>query len=99
MGKMLQQAQKMQQKLQEEIAAIRAEGTAGGGVVKAVVDGQKGLLSLEIAPEVVEEPDAAMIADLVLAAVHDAQRKADEEAQQKVGALSGAMGLPPGLGF
>jgi hypothetical protein len=99
MAKMMQKAQKMQAKMQEEIAALRIEGTAGGGAVTATVDGSKTLLSLEIAPEVLEDGDAAMAADLVLAAVGDAQRRADEEVQQKMSALSGAMGLPPGLGL
>lgn len=98
-GKMLQKAQQAQAKLQEEIAALTAEGTSGGGVVKATVDGGKNLTALTIAPEVLEEPDPSMIADLVLAAVADAQRRVDAEIQKKVGSMTSAMGLPPGFGF
>ncbi|UCF68604.1 MAG: YbaB/EbfC family nucleoid-associated protein [Acidobacteriota bacterium] len=98
MGKMLKKAQQAQQKMQEEIAAIQREGSAGGGVVTAVVDGQKSLLALTIAPEALEEPDPTMIADLVIAAVSDAQRRVDEEIERKMAALTGMLGLPPGHG-
>ena len=99
MNKMLKKAQEMQAKLQEEIAALRVEATSGGDAVKAVVDGQKGLVSLEISPEVLEDADAEMVSDLVLAAVHEAQRQADEQVQKKMGSFAGAMGLPPGMGL
>lgn len=99
MAKMVQKAQQMQAKLQEEIAALRVSGSSGGGAVRATVDGQKNLVALEIEPEVVGDADAQMLADLVLAAVSDAQRRADDEVQQRVGSIAGAMGLPPGLGF
>ena len=99
MSKMLQKAQKMQAKMQEEIAALRLEASAGGGAVRATVDGQKNLLALEIEKDVIEDADAEMVADLVLAAVRDAQQRVDEEVQKKMDALAGAMGLPPGMGF
>ena len=99
MGKMLQKAQKAQAKMQEEIAALEIEGSAGGGVVKALVDGQKTVLDIKISEEVMEEPDAGMVADLVLAAISDAQRKVDEEVQKKMTELSNMLGLPPGMGL
>ncbi len=99
MAKMLRRAQEAQEKVQAEIAAMEVEGTAGGGAVKARVDGNKNLLSLEIAPEVMEDGDAAMLADLVVAAVGQAQRRAEEEAGRKMEALTRMLGLPPGLGF
>ena len=99
MGKMLAQAQKAQEKMQQEIAALRMDGTAGGGVVKATVDGEKALLDLEIDPSVLEDGDATMVADLVLAAVSDAQGKIDGEVQKKMQSLAGSLGLPPGMGL
>lgn len=99
MAKMLQKAQQMQAKMQEEIAALRVEGSAGGGAVRATVDGSKNLIALSIEPDVIGDADAQMISDLVLAAVSDAQRRADEEIQSRLGSLAGSMGLPPGLGF
>ncbi|RMG45516.1 MAG: YbaB/EbfC family nucleoid-associated protein [Acidobacteria bacterium] len=98
MAKMLQKAQQAQQQVQQEIAAMQREGTAGGGVVKAVVDGHKNLLALTIAPEVLEDADAEMLADLVVAAVSDAQRQIDREVERKMSSLAGMLGLPPGLG-
>ena len=99
MGKMLKEAQKAQEKLQVELAELRVSGSAGGGVVRAEVDGQKHLLSIEIEPEALEDADASMLSDLVLAAVSDAQRSADEEIQKKMSSLMGGLGLPPGMGF
>jgi hypothetical protein len=99
MAKMLAKAQKMQEKVQEEISELRIRGSAGGGAVTATVDGNKMLLELAIAPEVFEDGDPDMASDLVLAAVNDAQRQADEEVQKKMSALSGSLGLPPGMGL
>ena len=99
MARMLQKAQKMQAKMQEEIAALRIEASAGGGAVRATVDGQKNLLGLEIEKDVLDDADPEMLADLVLAAVRDAQTRVDEEVQKKMDALTGSMGLPPGMGL
>lgn len=99
MGKMLQKAQKAQQQMQEEIAALQRTGSAGGGAVTATVDGQKNLLGLEISAEAMEDPDPTMIADLVIAAVGEAQRAIDEEVERKMQAMAGSLGLPPGMGL
>ncbi len=95
MQAMMQQAQKMQQKMQEEIAAIRVEGSAGGGMVNVKMDGQKNVLAVKIDPEVAG--DVEMLQDLVLAACNEAVKKVDEESQRKTSGLLGGMGLPPGL--
>lgn len=99
MGKLLKEAQKAQERVQEEIAALRLEGTAGGGVVTATVDCRKNLVGLVIAPEALEDKDPQMLADLVLAAVSDAGRRIDAEVEKKMGGLAASLGLPPGLGF
>lgn len=99
MGKMMQKAQKAQAEMQQEIAELRCEGTAGGGVVTALVDGQKNVLDLKIGAEALEDADAEMIQDMVLAAISEAQRTADSEVQKRVDALSQKLGLPPGMGL
>jgi nucleoid-associated protein EbfC len=95
MQAMMQQAQKMQEKLQEEIAQIRVDGTAGGGMVSIKMDGHKNVLAVKIDPEVAG--DVEMLQDLVLAASNEAAKKVDEESQKKMGGMLGGLGLPPGL--
>jgi len=95
MQQMMQQAQKMQERMQQEIAQIKTEATAGGGMVTVRMDGQKNLLSIKIDPEVAG--DVEMLQDMVLAAVHEATKKVDDEIKQKMGGMLGGMGLPPGL--
>src|SRR6478752_8562465 len=95
MQAMMQQAQKMQEKMQEEVAQIRVEATAGGGMVTVKMDGQKNVLGVKIDPEVAG--DVEMLQDMVMAAFNEAAKKVDEESQGKMGNLLGGMGLPPGL--
>ena len=95
MQAMMQQAQKMQEKMQADIALIRVEGTAGGGMVAIKMDGHKNVLAVKIDPEVAG--DVEMLQDLVLAASNDAAKKVDEESQRKMSGMLGGMGLPPGL--
>jgi DNA-binding YbaB/EbfC family protein len=94
MQQMMRQAQQMQEKMQQEIALIRVEATAGGGMVTVVVNGSKQLLSLKIDPEVVVKEDVEMLQDLILAAVNDAQRKADEQLAQTMGGMMGGLQIP-----
>jgi nucleoid-associated protein EbfC len=95
MQAMMQQAQKMQEKLQAEVALIRVDGTAGGGMVSVKMDGHKNVLAVKIDSEVAG--DVEMLQDLVVAAFNDAAKKVDEESQKKMGGMLGGMGLPPGL--
>ncbi len=95
MQQMMRQAQQMQEKLQQEIAQIRVEATAGGGMITVQMDGQKNLLSVKIDPEVAG--DVEMLQDMVVAAVGEAVKKVDEHIKQKMGGMLGGMGLPPGL--
>jgi nucleoid-associated protein EbfC len=101
MGKMLKQAQQMQAKLlriQEEIAGMEAEGSAGGGMVKAVVNGKKDLISISIDRDVVDPDDVGMLEDMVLTAVRQAAEKAAAAGQEKMSGLTGGMNIP-GLGM
>ncbi len=95
MQSMMKQAQQMQQRLQEEIAAIRVEASAGGGMVTVKMDGQKRLLEVKIDPEVAG--DVEMLQDLILAASNEAFKKTEDEAQQKMSGMLGGLGLPPGM--
>ena len=95
MQQMMRQAQQMQDKLQQEIALIKVEATAGGGMVTVHMDGQKNLLSVKIEPEVAG--DVEMLQDMIVAAANEAVKKVAAETQQKMGGMLGGMGLPPGL--
>ena len=95
MQNMMRQAQQMQEKMQQEIALIRVEATAGGGMITVKMDGQKNVLGVKIDPEVAG--DVEMLQDMVTAACNEAVRKVDEESQKKMGGMLGGMGLPPGL--
>ncbi len=90
MRQLMKQAQKMQEQLiaaQEELAGRQFEGSAGGGVVKAVVSGSNELLSVEISSEVIDPSDPEMLEDLVVAAVNGALRQAAEAAGTQMGGL------------
>jgi DNA-binding YbaB/EbfC family protein len=95
MQQMMRQAQQMQDKLQQEIAQIKVEATAGGGMITVKMDGQKNLLSVKIDPEVAG--DVEMLQDMIVAACSEAVKKVDAETKQKMGGVLGGMGLPPGL--
>ena len=88
----MKQAQQMQERLQKEMTALTVEGNAGGGMVTVRVNGAKQVQSITIDPEVVSKDDVGMLQDLVVAAINDAQRKADEAMAQKMGGM-----LPPGM--
>ncbi len=95
MQAMMKQAEQMQLKMQEEIALIRVEATAGGGMVTVNMDGKKNVTAVKIDPEVAG--DVEMLQDMVMAAFNEAAKKVDEETSQKMSGMLGGMGLPPGL--
>jgi len=95
MQQMMRQAQQMQEKLQQEIAQIKVEATAGGGMITVRMDGQKNLLSVKIDPEVAG--DLEMLQDMMVAAHSEAVKQVDEQIKEKMGGMLGGMGLPPGL--
>ena len=95
MQAMMQQAQQMQKKMQEEVAQIRVEASAGGGMVTIKMDGHKNVTAVTIDPEVAG--DVEMLQDLVMAALNEATKKVDEQTQSKMSGMLGGMGLPPGL--
>lgn len=100
MQQLMQQARQMQEKMekiQSELAGKTVEGSAGGGVVKAVVSGKQELISLVISPEALEGADAEMLSEMVKGAVSEALKKSQELSSQMMGGAMGGMGMPPGL--
>jgi DNA-binding YbaB/EbfC family protein len=91
---MMKQAQQVQDQLQKQMVELRVDGNAGGGMVTVVVNGAKQVQSLKIDPEVVSKDDVEMLQDLIVAAINDAQRKADEEMAQRMGGMMGGLKLP-----
>ena len=92
--KMMQQAQEMQEKLQQQLRATTVEGTAGGGMVTVTMNGVKEVQGLKIDPEVVSPEDVEMLQDLIVAAIAEAQRRADELMSQQMGGMMGGMNIP-----
>jgi hypothetical protein len=91
---MMKQAQQMQERLQRQMAELKVEGNAGGGMVTVVINGAKQVQSLKIDPEVVSKEDVEMLQDLITAAVNDAGRKVDEQLGQSMSGLLGGMKIP-----
>ena len=89
---MMKQAQQMQERMQKQMEEMRIEATAGGGMVTVVINGAKQVQSIKLDPEAVSKDDVEMLQDLIVAAFHDAHRKADEAISANVGGM-----LPPGL--
>ncbi len=93
----LQQAQRLQAQLvkaQTELANIKVEGSAGGGAVKVVMNGQQQVESVKIAKEVVNPEDVEMLEDMVLSAIRDATAKSQETAARQMSALTGGLKIP-----
>ena len=102
MAQLLQQAQQMQQQLmaaQEQLAQTEVTGSAGGHLVTATMTGTGELTALTIAPAAVDPDDVETLQDLVVAAVRDAKRAADQLAEQSMGPLAGGLGGGGGLGL
>lgn len=97
MNKLMKQAQQMQakmSKMQEELEEKTVETTAGGGVVKVVVNGKQELLDIKIDPDAVDPEDVEMLEDLILAAVNEGMRKVQDMINQEMGKLTGGMNIP-----
>ena len=93
--KMMQQAQAMQAKMDQELSALTVEATSGGGMVKIEMSGKKEVLSVVIDKSVVDPQDVETLQDLVLAAAREASRRVDEAVQKKTASLLG--GMMPGM--
>ena len=91
---LMKQVQQMQEQMQARMAALRVEGSAGGGMVKATMNGSKELLAVAIEKDVIDPNDVEMLQDLVKAAVNEAARKVDEEMNSSLGGMTGGMKIP-----
>ena len=97
LGDIMKQAQVMQEKMakvQEEVAKKRVEATAGGGMVTVVANGKQEILSIKIDPEVVDPKDVEMLQDLIVAAVNEAQKKAQELMAEEIKGLTRGLRIP-----
>ena len=92
--KQAQAMQKQMEKMQKEVEAAEFEASVGGGAISVRVNGKKEVLGINIKPEVVDPDDVEMLEDLVLSAVNEALRKADEETANKMGKLTGGLKMP-----
>lgn len=95
MNALMKQAQKMQKQMEETQAALAEtvfETSSGGGAVKVTITGKKEIKSIKINPEVVDPDDVEMLEDLMLTAVNEALRQADEAANGAMGKIAGGMG-------
>ena len=91
---MIRQAKEMQERLQRQMAEVRVEATAGGGMVTVVMNGAKQVQSVVIDPAVVSKDDVEMLQDMIVAALNDAQRKVDERLSQSMSGLMGGLKIP-----
>lgn len=91
---MAQQMQRQMQKIQEELGNTSIEGSAGGGAITVTMNGHREVQAIKISPDVVDPEDVEMLQDLLLAAVSDATRKAQELAEERMGPLTGGMQMP-----
>lgn len=99
-GNMMKKIQEMQanmQTLQEELAVAEYSASSGGGAVDVVVNGSHEVKSVKIKPEVVDPEDVEMLEDMLLAALNEAMRKADETAEREMGKITGGINIP-GMG-
>ena len=100
MAKMMKQAQEMQGKMaqmQDDLENVIVEGVSGAGLVKATATAKGELKGLDIDPSIFNGDDKEVVEDLILAAIKDAQTKANERAQEEMGKMTEGLGLPPGM--
>ena len=97
MNNMMKQMQKMQKKMEEvqaQVDATELEATSGGGAVKVVVNGKREILDISIDQSVVDPEDVEMLQDLVMAAVNEALRKAEEFSSKEMSKVTGGLNIP-----
>jgi len=95
--KNLQNMQGQFQAIQARLASVRVTGTAGGDMVKITLSGQMDVISVSIAPEIVNPNEVKMLEDLILAAFTDASAKIREKIREEVSSLTGGLNIPPGF--
>ena len=99
-GNMMKQAQQLQKKMseaQEKLKSIEVEGISGGGMVKVIVNAKGDIKKIDIDKSIIDPNEKEMIEDLILAAINDAKRKAENVASEEMKNLTGGISLPPGF--
>ena len=99
-GDMMKQAQKMQAKMaevQEKLATLEVEGTSGGGLIKILADGQGTIKGVKIDPSLLDPKEGEVLEDLLVAALHDTQKKANEKSAEEMQKVTGGLKLPGGM--
>jgi DNA-binding YbaB/EbfC family protein len=96
-GKMMKDLQKMQTKMQQDLQALEVEGSAGGGIVTARMNGKKELLEIKLSPEAITPDETDLMEDLLVAAVNEAGRKVDEEVERMTQGMTAGLKMPPGM--
>ncbi len=97
---MFKEAQKLQERMNEmqaRLAELEVEGSAGGGLVRVVMDGKGQLRRVEIDKSLVDPEEVEILEDLILAAANDAKSKVEARVQEEMGKLTGGLPLPPGM--
>lgn len=100
MMSMMKQARELQEKmasLQEEVAAMEVDGSAGGGLVSVTMTGKSELKRIRIDPSLLKPEEAEIVEDLIVTAVNDARQKAEQKLADKMRELTGGLSLPPGM--
>tara|TARA_Y100000590_G_scaffold399541_1_gene482909 strand:+ start:1488 stop:1811 length:324 start_codon:yes stop_codon:yes gene_type:complete len=97
MMKKAQEMQKKMQEIQESLANLEVEGTAGGGMVKIIMNCKNEVKKIELDPSIIKEEEKQMMEDLIVAALNDAKNKAEEKSKEEMAKLTGDLGLPPGM--
>jgi DNA-binding YbaB/EbfC family protein len=96
-GKMMKDLQKMQTKMQDDLQTLEVEGSAGGGIVTARMNGKKELLEIKLSPEAITPDETDLMEDLLVAAVNEAGRKVDEEVESMTQGMTAGLKMPPGM--
>ena len=94
LNKLLKQAQKMQEQIQQQMETLTVEESVGGGMVTLKMNGQKVVLGVTVDPSLLAPSEKEMLEDLLVAAVNQASRKVDELLQEKMGGMTSGLGLP-----
>ena len=100
LGALMKQAQEMQQKMgemQERLADIEVEGSAGAGMVTVTLNGKSDMRRIKIDPSLLKADEAEVLEDLIVAATNDARARLEVQTQEEMSALTGGLNLPPGF--
>ena len=95
--KQAKELQERMQRLQDEVAALLIEGTAGGGLVRATLNGKSEMKSIKIDPSLLKPEEAEILEDLIVAAINEARAKAETRLAEKMREVTGGLALPPGM--